>query len=82
MDTAKFNSEIRLLVESWCDRRELDALSKLLPAWLGNFWHTDQAEHLAEQLRHVSGFCRQLPDNERERLKRLWVELDTVLRNR
>jgi hypothetical protein len=80
-DNKEFNDEIRRLVEAWCDRREYAALASLLPHWLSNNGLTDGWEGLAAALRSTANF-HALPDDERITLKRLWVELDTVLRNR
>ena len=74
-------SELASLLEVWCERRELGTLAGVLPRYLSNNGLTDGWEGLAEALRHVSTY-RQLTAQERETLKRLWVELDTILRNR
>jgi hypothetical protein len=75
------NNEIKSLIETWCDRREYSALAALLPHWISNNGLTDGWVGLATALRHTAGF-HGLPDEERAALKRLWVELDTILRNR
>jgi hypothetical protein len=81
MAGADINGEIRSLIEAWCDRRELSALAGLLPSWLAINGLTDGWEELAVALRHVSTSSA-LPPDERETLKRLWVDLDFALRNR
>jgi hypothetical protein len=81
MAMENINNEIRALVEAWCDRREYGALSGLLPWWISNNGMTDGWAGLADALRHVSNY-HNLPAHDRETLKRLWVELDTILRNR
>ena len=81
MDAKALNEQIAKIVDGWCERRELGALSGLLSPWLYNNGLTDGWEELAKALRSASNI-RTLPDAERDTLKRLWVELDTVLRNR
>jgi hypothetical protein len=76
------NKEIRQLVERWCDRRELGALASLLPAWLANNGFTDGWAMLFDALKHTYAAGRDLPPDERNMLKRLYVEIDGVLRNR
>ena len=75
------NNEIRTLVEAWCDRREFGALGGLLPHWVANNGLTDGWTELAAALRSAST-NQILPADERDTLKRLWVELDTALRTR
>jgi hypothetical protein len=81
MTTDTINDEIRKLVEAWCDRREYGALASLLAPWISNNGLTDGWEDLAAALRSTAN-SKSLPDNERFILKQLWVELDTILRNR
>jgi hypothetical protein len=76
------NSAIRELVDRWCERRELWALATLLPAWLGNNGLTDGWQALSDALRHTCATEGQLPQDERETLKRLYVAVDESLRHR
>lgn len=76
------NSAIKELVERWCERRELWALATLLPAWLGNNGLADGWQTLSDALRHTYATEGQLPADERETLKRLYVDIDALLRNR
>lgn len=76
------NPEIRQLVERWCDRRELGALASLLPAWLANNGLTDGWEILHDALKHTYAMGRDLPPDERDTLKRLYVAVDVALRHR
>jgi hypothetical protein len=78
MEASEFNGKISALAETWCDRREYGALAELLPAWMGNNGLTDGWQELSKALRHLAGE-RQLPDSERETLKKLWVVLDSQL---
>jgi hypothetical protein len=55
-------------------------LVSLLPHWISNNGLTDGWEGLATALHSTAG--DDLPDEERATLKRLWVEVDTMLRNR
>jgi hypothetical protein len=81
MDAARFNEDVQRLVVRWCDRRELSALGALLPAWLVNNGMTDGWAELASALGSIS-HLRRLPPAERDQVKRLWIELDTLLRSR
>jgi hypothetical protein len=81
MDGKQVNGEIGLLVERWCQRRDLHALAGILPAWLGNNGLTDGWAELAAALRTMSG-SRHLPQEERDELKRLYVVVDYAVRNR
>jgi len=82
MDAAEFNKEIEAIINGWCDRRDLRALSfPLLAAWLENNNLTDGWENLAKALRSASN-SHSLPSSERDKLKRLWIEVDVMLRNR
>ena len=80
-DNKEFNNEIRRLVEGWCDRREYGPLSAILTPWLYNNGLTDGWSDLADALRTTAN-SKGLPHEERHTLKRLWVEIDTVLRTR
>jgi hypothetical protein len=81
MDAKEVNDQIASLVEAWCERRELEALGGIMPVWLSNNGLTDGWEGVAAALRTLSN-NRELPDSERDLLKRLWVEVDFALRNR
>jgi hypothetical protein len=81
VDAAIFNDKVAKLVDEWCARRELGALAGLLPAWLSNNGLTDGWEELCSALRTTANY-QQLPAHERDTLKKLWIDLDTVLRNR
>ena len=76
------NAEIRQLVDRWCDRRELGALASLLPAWLANNGLTDGWAILHDALKHTYAAGRDLPPDERDALKKLYVTIDVALRNR
>jgi hypothetical protein len=80
MSNEEFNQQITALVEAWCDRRQLGALAELLPPWLSNNGLTDGWADLASALRGLANSG--LPPDERETLKRLWIEVDMALRNR
>ena len=76
------NTEIRSLIDRWCDRKELRALARLLPAWLANNGLTDGREMLRDALKHTYAACNHLPADERDTLKRLYVLVDAALRDR
>lgn len=81
MDTDP-NDEIRRLVEGWCDRREYKALGWVLAAWHGNNGLTDGWSDLRDALKSAYCFCKHLPPDERDTLKKLYVNIDIGLRNR
>jgi hypothetical protein len=76
------NEDIRQLIDRWCDRRELDALANLLPAWLANNGLTDGWLNLRDALKHTYAICPHLPGDERETVKRVYVTIDAALRDR
>ena len=63
------NQIISDLVDDWCDRRELRALSYVLPAWTGNNGLTDGWSQLRDDLKHAYAMCTDLPAEERDKLK-------------
>ncbi len=81
MDAEIANQQIALLVDKWCERLELGALADILPSWLGNNGLTDGWDSLGKARRSASG-SRRLPDDERDLLKKLWVEIDYAVHNR
>lgn len=78
---AEFFKEVNDLVEAWCDRRDLTALRAILNGWPLTSGLTDDWELLASALHSLAGM-RHLPEEERQTAKRLWVEVDAMLRNR
>jgi hypothetical protein len=72
--------ELQRLIDDWCDRREYRALSIVLPAWLANDGLTDGWAEVAAAVRSAYALARGLPDDERELLKQLWVQLDSAVR--
>lgn len=76
------NEEIRALVELWCDRRDYDALARVLPAWLHNNGLTDGWATLRDDLRLAYAICTGLPSSERDKLKQIYVAIDVALSNR
>lgn len=81
MDGQQVHHEIRAMIDRWCDRRELRALAELLPRWIANNGLNDGWAELALSLRRISNM-RELPDEEREQAKRLYVTVDHAVRNR
>jgi hypothetical protein len=57
------NKDIKVLVDRWCERRELAALARLLPAWIANNGLTDGWNELREALRHTYATCKGLPED-------------------
>jgi hypothetical protein len=80
MDNQRVNDQIALLIENWCQRRELTALATVLPAWVGNNRLTDGWSELGLALRSASTLS--IPAEEREAAKRLWIEIDTAINRR
>ena len=76
------NQIVSALVDAWCDRRELGALSRVLPAFTGNNGLTDGWSHFHDALKHAYAMCTNLPPDERDRIKKAYVAIDVALRNR
>lgn len=56
-------TDVSTLIDAWCDRRELRALARLLPAWLANNGLTDGWADVLDALRAIRADQR-LPDDE------------------
>ena len=74
----EINYSLRLLIDSWCDRRELGALANVLPAFLANNRLTDGWGELMEALR-LERALRRLPDHEQDEVERLVVSLERMV---
>lgn len=64
--------EVAGLIEAWCERRQLHALARLLPAWIGNNGLTDGWGEVYEALRTLRADC-QLPEAEAATIERAIV---------
>jgi hypothetical protein len=64
------NGPLSLLIDAWCDRRELHALALLLPAYTANFGQTDDWARVMEAL-HDLRAKKILPDEEHATVERL-----------
>jgi hypothetical protein len=73
---------IRSLVEKWCERKHFGPLALVLPAWISNNGLTDGWEILYGALKHAHAMCTDLPPDERDVLKQVYVAIDEALRNR
>jgi len=80
VDAGDVNTQIRSLIDGWCDRREYHALACVLPAWVSNNGLTDGWTTLRDDLRRAHAVCRDLPATERDQLKALFVEIDRAVR--
>ncbi|MCU0713236.1 MAG: hypothetical protein MUC43_14340 [Pirellula sp.] len=76
------NDVIAPLIDAWCGRRELKALSCLLPAWISNNGMTDGWQTLRAELKHTYAMCSNLPSDERDELKRAIAAIDLGLESR
>lgn len=76
------NELIKSLIDNWCDRRELAALANLLPCWLANDGLTDGWCNLRSAPKHTHSVDRDLPDEERDRLKQAVDVVDGMLARR
>ena len=77
------NIALERLVERWCDRREYAVLSLVLPAYCSNNGLTDGWTDLRDALRTAYGSARdRLPSEERDEIKRIYVQIDIALRER
>ena len=82
MDAESFNKQILAIVSTWCERKDLGALAgPLLSSWLHNNGLTDGWHDLCKALRSASNYTS-LAASERDTLKRLWIEVDVMLRSR
>jgi hypothetical protein len=77
--TSAWIVEIDGLVNAWCDRRELAALREILNGWPLSSGLTDEWGELATSLKSIAAL-RSLPATERETAKRLYVEIDSMVR--
>lgn len=70
MTSSDPNKVIEQLINDWCSRRELRALSDLLPAWLANNGLTDGWHELRNALRTTLANGRDsLPEAEQAALR-------------
>ena len=74
------NDVIESLVDAWCERRELRALSYVLPAWTANNGLTDGWTLLRNDLKHAYVMCTELPRDERDKLKQAFIAIDAAIR--
>ena len=63
-------SALRVLIDAWCDRRELRALALLLPAFVSNTGLTDGWAGVMEALYDLRSY-RSLPTEEGDEIRRL-----------
>jgi hypothetical protein len=76
------NETIRDLIERWCDRRQYGALATLLPAWISNNGLTDGWTDLRDAVKSTYTRRADLPFEERDELKRVYIAIDVALQNR
>ena len=70
--TDEFHVVLRSLIDAWCARRCLKALSRILPAYLGFAGLTDSWGELCDALRELRPFARdELTGAEMETVGRL-----------
>jgi len=62
-DTSDVLTDVSMLIDAWCDRRELRALAQLLPAWVANNGLTDGWAVVLEAFRTIRADGR-LPEDE------------------
>ena len=76
----EFLALLRRLIDAWCDRRCLKALSRILPAYLSFNGFTDGWGALREALRNVRAFARdELTDQEVEGVANLIAAADRII---
>lgn len=66
------------LVDEWCERRDLSALARILPAYTSNFGLTDSWAALLEALRTLQA-DRTLPEGEQREVERLVVDTERIV---
>jgi hypothetical protein len=74
---SEVENRLSTLIDVWCDRRDLEALARLLPAWTSNTGLTDGWAHVLEALRTIAP--RDLPGDEQQTLEWAITELDKVV---
>jgi hypothetical protein len=62
-DSSDVLVDLSTLIDAWCDRHELRALARVLPAWLANNGLTDGWADVLDALRTIRANER-LPDDE------------------
>ena len=75
---AEVVERVSTLIDAWCDRRELEALARLLPAWTSNTGLTDGWAHVLEALRTIRAL-RELPDADQETIEWAITEIEKVV---
>ena len=78
--SAEFFSTLRCLIDAWCGRRCLKALSRILPAFLGFNGLTDGWRDLYDALRNVRAFAKdELTESEMETVSSLIAAASRVI---
>lgn len=72
------NATLARLIDAWCDRREVGALSTLLPAYTSNNGLTDGWADVMHALKRLRG-RRDLPEDERAAISRLTVAVERAV---
>jgi hypothetical protein len=70
------NEVIEFLVEVWCERKDYKPLALVLPAWINNNGLTDGWKSLLGALKHAYAECMDLPPDERDALKQVYVAIN------
>jgi hypothetical protein len=79
-DNKEFCQVIDGLIDSWCERRALQPLRILLPAWPLGMGLTDDWQRVREALRHLRAMAgKSLPQNEQKQLNELIAAVDQIL---
>jgi uncharacterized membrane-anchored protein len=76
------NEDLNALIDNWCARKEYTALSLVLPTWLSNNGLTDGWAELRDALKHAHVMLKDLPIDERDLLKKFYVQIDYLLADR
>ena len=79
-NNAEFCQTIDTLIDNWCERRALQPLRILLPAWPLGMGLTDDWRRIREALRHCRAMAgSSLPQNEQTQLNELIAAVDQIL---
>ena len=79
-DTTDLFSDLDTLIDEWCERRALNPLRSLLPAYPILMGTSDEWHNLYNALRDISASNRdKLKGDERERLNRAVVAIQKML---
>jgi hypothetical protein len=80
VDAVEIQAQVSILIDSWCDRRCLNALREILAGWPIGSGLTDDWARLGESLKSVRALAREeLEEGEIETVERLIADVDRLV---